>query len=141
MGRNISTGTAGAGSGVGTLVVVANTIGSVANDDIILDPSGTGKVSIPGTDVATTTSSGALVLGGGLGVAGNIVLGGSLSTAGSQNLVLDPLGSGVVTVPGNDTSSSTSTGALVVTGGTGIGGNLWVGGNIEGAGTINGGTF
>lgn len=45
MGRKISTGTAGSGGGVGSLNVIANRITSVIlNDDIIIDPDGTGTV-------------------------------------------------------------------------------------------------
>lgn len=59
----------------------------------------------------------------------------------NTNLVLEPNGTGFVYVDKNISSSSTTTGALVVLGGVGIGENLYVNGNIEGNGTINGGSF
>lgn len=59
----------------------------------------------------------------------------------NEPLVLSPDGTGHVSIDKNITSTSTSTGALVVTGGVGIGENLYVNGDIEGNGTINGGTF
>jgi hypothetical protein len=90
MGRSVHTGTAGGGGGIGSLTVIANKfISTVDNDDIEFEPNGTGKVELLK----------------------------------------------------NTSSTSTTSGALVVAGGVGIGENLWVGGNIEGAGTINGGTF
>lgn len=47
MARNIYTGTAGGGGGVGALNVISNTISTlVANENIILDPGGTGVVRV-----------------------------------------------------------------------------------------------
>lgn len=59
----------------------------------------------------------------------------------NTNLVLEPNGTGRVFIDKNNSSTSTTTGALVVVGGVGIGENLYVNGNIEGNGTINGGSF
>jgi hypothetical protein len=47
MGRRVFTGTAGSGGGVGSLNVISNRITSVTtNEDIILDPDGTGTVKV-----------------------------------------------------------------------------------------------
>lgn len=85
--------------------------------------------AINGTDQATSTTTGALVVAGGAGVGGNFYVGGEthLST---------------LRVDGTTDSSSPSTGALVVAGGTGIGKNLNVGGstNVGGALGVTGAT-
>jgi hypothetical protein len=82
-----------------------------------------GIVRATDTTASTSTSSGAVVVSGGVGVAGAAYVG------------------GVARVTDSTASSSTSTGALVVTGGTGIGGNLNVGGTltVTGAATFTGG--
>ena len=62
------------------------------------------------TTAASSTSTGALIVNGGAGIAGSVYIGGTANIAS------------------NATSTSPSTGALIVTGGLGVGGNL----NISG---------
>ena len=113
------------------------------------------------TAQSTSTTNGALVIAGGVGIAGNQFLGGSLNLPGggsiagsagaltftsggtSQNITLTPSGTGVVTTPGafraggdlstsaTTASASPTTGALTVAGGFGLGGDLFVGGSIN----------
>ena len=52
-----------------------------------LSITNTGNVSIPATTASTTTSSGALVVSGGVGVAGAIYAGGNLGLANSSNIL------------------------------------------------------
>ncbi len=94
---------------------------------------GYGRIS-DGT-ASTSTSTGALVVTGGLGVGGRInatdftgTIGANTRSAGSFTTVT---ANAQVTMTQNATSSSTTTGSLVVTGGVGISENLWVGGYID----------
>jgi Chaperone of endosialidase len=80
-----------------------------------------GNLTIVNTTVSTSTTTGALLMGGGAGIGGNINVGGQTN-----------LFSGNITINGTNASTSTATGALVVaTGGVGIGGNLVVGGTAQ----------
>lgn len=85
------------------------------------------QVIIPASTPATSTSTGALVVGGGVGIGSDLFVGGNLTFSNpTANLTV-----GNIDVIGNTTSTSTSTGALKVLGGVGVGGNLYVGGNIS----------
>lgn len=64
-----------------------------------------------GTD-STGTTTGALIVAGGVGIAGNLFIGGRSNIQSDIN------------------ATSTSTGALVVAGGVGIGKDLWIGGTL-----------
>lgn len=86
------------------------------------------NVTINSTNASTSTTTGALVLGGGLGLAGNI-------NAGGQRSVFV----GNLSIQGSNASTTSSTGALIVTNGVGIGGALNVGGQIYTAGVMNAG--
>ena len=72
---------------------------------------------------STSTSSGALVVTGGVGIGANLYLGGNLNVIGNTNMAGNMILANIIQ------STSTSSGALVVTGGVGIGGNFNVGGN------------
>ena len=79
-----------------------------------------GITTLSSTTAASSSTTGALVVGGGVGIAGAVF------TAGALN------------VQSATASSSTSTGALIVTGGAGVGGNIWaLGFNTAGAATVN----
>ncbi len=151
--------------GGGTLTGSAGSLNLNAggsNQSITLAPSGTGMLGTPAafaaggaistsaTTGSTSTSTGALVVAGGFGLAGDQFLGGSLNLSGggvltgasgslaltaggtNQNISLTPSGSGVVvlagpvstagtlTVDATANSTSTSTGALVVGGGIAV---------------------
>ena len=87
-----------------------------------------GAVSVDATTTSTSSTTGALKVAGGVGVAENLHVGGTLDVTGATNL--------------NDTTSSTNatTGALIVDGGVGIAENLNVGGDatVTGNLTVNG---
>jgi hypothetical protein len=72
---------------------------------------------------STSTTTGALVVSGGAGIAGNLYAAGNviLGTGTTSNVV----------VAATTTSTNNTTGALVVSGGAGIAGNINVGGDIE----------
>lgn len=126
MGRLVQVGTAGIQPSV---FVNTNTFTAAEiNSDLTLTPNGTGKVTVPGTTASSSTSTGALTIGGGLGVAGNVYGGGNIVITGSG------------TISSTTASSSTSSGALIVGGGIGAGGNIYNGGNIvcSGNGTFTG---
>ncbi len=88
-----------------------------ANNQIVL---GTNYeyVSVPSTTTSTSINTGALVVKGGVGIAGNIYVNRNADVAGNT------------TIRGNVNSTSTSTGALIVSnGGAGIAGNIHIGKN------------
>ena len=91
------------------------------------------KLTLVDSTTSSTTSSGALVITGGVGIGGQLNVGGTTNKFTSST-----------------TSSSTASGALVITGGVGIGGSINIGANITGAGAststldgfnIDGGTY
>ena len=85
----------------------------------------TGAVNLNATTASTSTTTGALIVDGGAGIAGNAHIGGSLDVANAVNL--------------NNTtqSTSTTTGSLIVDGGAGIAKNAHVGGTLDVAGAVN----
>jgi len=104
-------------------------------------------LTITGSAGATSTTSGAVRITGGVGVGGSIYVGGissfssaTASTSSATGGVVFTGGIGVgltsyfassLFVQGSTASGSTSTGALVVTGGVGIGGSLNVFGTLD----------
>ena len=80
--------------------------------------STTGNLVAAATTASTNTTSGALVVRGGTGIAGALNVG----TTGTF--------AGLLQTTATTATTSTSTGALYVAGGTGIIGNLHVGGNV-----------
>jgi len=103
-----------AGSNLSTSVVSSSltTVGTLTS----LTVGGQTNI-IVGTQSSSSTT-GALVVTGGIGASGNIY------TAGN------------VVVTASTASTSTTTGALQVTGGVGIGGNTYIAGNLVVSGTI-----
>jgi hypothetical protein len=103
-----------------------------------------GNTSISGSNTFAV-GTGATSLGGTLGVTGATTLNGNTSVSGTNTLTV---GTGATTLGGtlavtgataissSTTSTSSSTGALIVTGGVGIGGALNVDGNTKLTGTI-----
>lgn len=87
------------------------------------------SATISGTTASTSTGTGALIVSGGLGVAGAIYAGSIQSTPiGSSNRSSGAFTSltsdGATTFTANTASSSTGTGTLIVTGGVGISGQV-----------------
>jgi hypothetical protein len=90
--------------------------------DLGLTANGSLRVRINSTAASTSTSTGAAVISGGLGMSGNAYVGGN------------------VRITSGTAASSNSTGALVVTGGVGISGAAYIGDDLTVAGdfTVNG---
>jgi len=88
--RRINTGKVGRPL-LARLVTVGNTLSSlVPNENITIEPNGSGDVVIPATPQllvqnttnATTTATGGLVVSGGVGIASNAYVGGNLNSTG-----------------------------------------------------------
>ena len=76
-----------------------------------------GNIFISNTTAATSTTTGALVVAGGVGIAGNLF---TSASAWHGNL----------SITNSTVSTSTTSGALVVAGGVGIAGNIFVGNSL-----------
>jgi hypothetical protein len=110
------------------------------------------EVRVPQTTVATSTTTGALRVDGGVGIAGNLHVGGTI-TGGSVSYGSTTSGTFTVTngtgqtfiVDSTEASTTPTTGAARVKGGLGVEGDLNVGGTITGGsisyGTTSSGTF
>ena len=121
-------------TGTGTVNMAPATTGTINNMSIGATTRSSGDfttlsannlVDFTNTTASTSTSTGALVVSGGVGIAGDIYAGGlegtpiggdSASTAAFTSLSA----SGAVTFTQNTASSSKTTGTLVVTGGVGV---------------------
>jgi len=92
----------------------------------VLRADSTGVVTIPSTTSSTSTGTGALTVGGGLGVAGALNVGGGITAATldvSGGIKLTSGGfntSTFVNITDTASSTSTGTGALIVAGGVGV---------------------
>lgn len=115
---------------------------------------GAGTILFPGTLTSTSSSTGAVVCSGGVGIAGATYLGSTLNVAGTLTAAVGVVvtASGIlvhagglnvqsgsvttaspVTVTNTTASTSTSTGALIVSGGAGFAGAIYAGGNVVAA--------
>lgn len=145
-------GISGSTSGeTATFTVTSNATSTNATSTIVFrDSAGgfnVGNVSVKDTTAASSTSTGALKVEGGVGIGGNLYVGGEI-VAQKLTIELTTVTTTLVTTDdiiqtSNYTqASSTTTGALVVAGGAGIGrdirvgGNSYVGGNQTVTGTI-----
>lgn len=148
----------GSGTTIGGNIFVGNiTTGNITavnintlpgtNANIALDPDGSGNlfisastpVQVYNATPSTSTSTGALIVVGGVGIGGKLTVGnvvtGNINTQSgtNQDIVLDPDGSGNIVissptqiiVQNTTTSSSTINGALIVAGGVGVSGNIY----------------
>ena len=94
----------------------------------------TGQILATSVDNSVSTTTGAIVVAGGIGVAKDIYVGGNLKTTSIVSEEPIPLTvsatattfTGKVVISATTASSTTSTGALVVAGGVGVGGDLRV---------------
>jgi hypothetical protein len=116
---------AGGGDGITTVGLGSNTtlIGSSATTAARI----MGALTLPNTTSSTSTTTGALIVSGGTGIAGALNVGGATTITGAA------------TISNTTASSSTTTGALKVGGGAGIVGNVNVGGTlgVTGATTLS----
>jgi hypothetical protein len=70
-----------------TIDVVNNQfINATVDEDLVFDVVGSGKVHIPDVTAASSTSTGCLVLGGGMGMGGNHYVGGSAVITGAVTI-------------------------------------------------------
>jgi hypothetical protein len=101
----------------------------------------TGVVSLTSNATSTSTTTGALVVTGGVGIGGalNVTRGISVAGTGGNIFGANNITANTFTATSYIASTSTITGAVVVGGGVGIGGDLYVGGNIYSAGGSIGG--
>ena len=128
---------------------------NLASTNLIYDALKLGSLLAMNTTPSTSTTTGALQVAGGAGIAGalnvgstviasgNIVAGSGTTSSSTTTGALVVAGSGgagiggalnvggVVQFTNATQNTGASTGALQVTGGAYIGGNLWVGGNIN----------
>jgi len=105
-----------------------------------------GTIGVLSNTNSTSSTTGALIIVGGVGVSGNVNIGTGLSVSGNANI-----GTGLsvqsastlvgpVSVLSNTNSTSSTTGALLVVGGIGVSGNLNVGTGLSVSGNANIGT-
>jgi hypothetical protein len=98
------------------------------------------KLTLLATTVASSTTTGALIVTGGVGIGGNAFVGGSFTASGviyqgawtvstASNVLASPY-SGIFTSTNSTNATTTNTGALQVAGGAGIGRDLYVGGIV-----------
>ena len=92
--------------------------GFSAENVILVGLTASGPVKFTNNTASTSTSTGALVLTGGVGIGGSANIGGNLNVTGP------------VSISDSTASTSTSTGALLITGGLGITGQITNGGGI-----------
>ena len=142
----------------GTLTISSDTEGSMSNVRIgATNPTqanftslgATGAVTFTANTASSSTTSGTLVVTGGLGVSGAI-FGGSLqgtavgSSTASTGAFTTLASNGATTFTANTASTNTTTGTLVVTGGIGLSGALFAGSINNtpiGSSTANTGAF
>lgn len=120
------------GAIAGNLSILGNTISTTVTDaDLILDPNGTGDVTtadqfrITNTTASTDATSGALLVSGGVGIAGDLYLGGSLNGGTLNNLTIGNVTPAAgtfstITVNGLTTLSEFSEVLATKTGATGV---------------------
>jgi len=117
----ISGGSGSVNSGTATYAAYYATTTNAVSQNANLQFTGSG-VSVGGNINSTSTTTGSLLVWGGLGITGNAFIGGtayipSTTPSNISNLL----------VSNSTVSTSTSTGALVVSGGAGIAGSLFTG--------------
>ena len=115
----ISGGSGSVNSGAATYAAYYATTTNAVSQNANLQFTGSG-VSVGGNINSTSTTTGSLLVWGGLGITGNAFIGGtayipSTTPSNISNLL----------VSSSTVSTSTSTGALVIAGGVGIGGSLY----------------
>jgi hypothetical protein len=116
------------GVGIGGNLVLGGQLifSGLADEFVVNNFRAKGQVLFTTSTNSTSTTTGGLVVRGGVGIAQDLVLGGKLIFQGSgTNLSLSTL-----SVTSSSQSTSTTTGAVTVVGGVGVGGNLTLGGQL-----------
>lgn len=106
--------------GTSTLTIAPN---SAMSSGITVNNNG--NINIITTAPSSTTSTGALIVSGGVGIAGNLNIGANLAIGPGSATTFSN-----VTIYHTTPSTTYTTGALIVNGGVGISGNLNVAGNL-----------
>jgi hypothetical protein len=134
---NGSTGSVTIAAGTDTAINTTGTSITIWNTSTLQSVTNRGSttsnaVSITNTTTSTGTNSGALIVMGGVGIAGNLYVGGTITanivtiqytTVTTTLVVTDD----VISTYNSTASTGTTTGALTVTGGVGIGGTVYIG--------------
>jgi hypothetical protein len=146
-------------TGTNNLILGMNdgsTIATLNNNIIISDGQGNiraqwafggglthgGAISITDTTTSSSTSTGALIVSGGVGVAGDVYAtnfygdGSNLTNIVAQSFAGGNV-AGITNFTNNTASSGTNTGALTVTGGMGVGGAVNLGNALTVSGTVS----
>lgn len=151
----ISISAGGALTGVTDLTIgninlgtTGNTIASTnTNGNINLVPNGTGWVNLSNSTASTSTSTGALVTAGGVGIALKAFIGGALNVTNTTAATSITTGSGIfsggigvagkafiggaLNVTDTTVSTSVSTGSGIFSGGVGVAGKAFIGGALN----------
>lgn len=86
MGRYIHSGLAGRFVGLAGLRVIDETIQTMeANQNLVLEPNGTGYVYVDKSNGSTSPTTGALVVVGGVGIGENLYVDGNIEGNGTIN--------------------------------------------------------
>lgn len=148
---NVSTNVRGGSTGQLVYQSGANTSGFVgpgSAGQVLVSTGASAPVyqntlTLAGTTAATSTSTGALVVAGGVGVGGDLYVAGEIvaqkltiqyTTITTTLVTTDD----IIKTTNTTDATSTTTGALQIAGGAGIGGNVYVGGSLNVAGGLNG---
>lgn len=126
-------------------VPLVGTSGLIVDDSNLTYDTTTDILTLGGPTDASSTTTGALKVAGGVGIVKNLYVGGVIDTAnttqsssvttgalvvdGGAGIAKNLYVGGVVDISDTIQSTSVTTGSLVVDGGTGIAKNLYVGGN------------
>jgi len=138
---NTSSGINNIVAGTDTAVVVYGSTATIWNTSTLQSVTGRGNsttstIFINNYTNSTGTTTGALVVSGGVGIGKDLWLGGNLYFSSAQGVI----SASQVVITGTTNSTSTTTGSLIVDGGVGIAKDLWLGGNLffsNAQGTIN----
>lgn len=126
------TGGSNTALGAGALALVTGDANTGIGHDALHDAQGIGNIGIgflSGQNLETGNYN--VILGNNTGLVIDGTNNNILICDGEGNIRISVDSSGTVTVPGSTTSSSTTTGALVVSGGVGIAGTLNIGGAVS----------
>jgi hypothetical protein len=137
-----------------TLTVGSMTVAHASGNTSVGTLDASGAANFNATTESTSSTSGAVIVDGGLGVAKNAFVGGTLNSTGAlsvnSNFTASAAGvvvvgstldvTGVVNLNNTTTSTTNTSGALIVDGGLGLTENLNMGGNadVDGSMTVGG---
>jgi|688.fasta_scaffold00326_4 hypothetical protein len=114
-------------NGTAWLILRSNVSASTVNS--------TGTIITTSNSQSVNTTSGALIVSGGIGAGGNLYIGGNIVSTSTNSTIIYSSGSfETLYVTSGIPSTNTSSGALVVTGGAAISGDLYLGGILYSGG-------